>query len=105
MKERYFIMEKLIYGKNGQVHFDNVTEKREAIEYILTSSNVDFNIHEDNQFQNAWGPEERIHFKKEDGVPESLKKIMTAGRPGIYGRINCAEFCEEVRQEARKRGM
>lgn len=90
-------MEKLIYGKNGQVHFDNVTEKREAIEYILTSSNVDFNIHEDNQFQNAWGPEERIHFKKEDGVPESLKKIMTAGRPGIYGRINCAEFCEEVR--------
>jgi len=30
---------------------------------------------------------------------------MTAGRPGIYGRINCAEFCEEVRQEARKRGM
>lgn len=98
-------MEKLIYGKNGQVHFDNVIEKREAIEYILTSSNVDFNIHEDNQFQNAWGPEERIHFKKEDGVPESLKKIMTAGRPEIYGRINCAEFCEEVRQEARKRGM
>ena len=59
-------MEKLIYGKNGQVHFDNVTEKREAIEYILTSSNVDFNIHEDNQFQNAWGPEERIHFKKDN---------------------------------------
>ncbi len=97
-------MSKLVYGKNGQVHFDNEQEKREAIEYLLTSSNVDFDVHEDNQNQGAWGPEERIHFREEQGIPESLKKIMTAGRTGIYGRINCKEFCEELRAEAKRRG-
>ena len=97
-------MSKLVYGKNGQVHFDNESEKKEAIEYILTSSNVDFDIHEDNQDQGAWGPEERIHFRSEEGVPNSLKKLMTAVRPGLYGRINCKEFCEELRTEAKRRG-
>ncbi len=98
-------MSKLKYGKNGQVHFDSEREKREAMEYVLTSPNVNFHIHEENQKQGAWGPEDRIHFKKEEGVPESLKKIMTAGRQGLYGRINCKEFCNELRAEARKRGM
>ena len=98
-------MSKLVYGKNGQVRFDSEQEKREAIEYLLTSSNVNFKVHEDNQNQGAWSSEERIHFKEERGVPESLKKIMTAGRPGIYGRINCKEFCEELRAEARRRGQ
>ena len=97
-------MSKLVYGKNGQVHFENEEEKREAIDYLLTSSNVDFNIHEDNQNQGAWASEERIHFFSEEGVPESLKKIMTAGRSGLYGRINCKEFCDELRKEAKKRG-
>ena len=83
------IMGKLIFGKNGQVHFNNENEKQEAIEYLLTSDNVDFDVHEDNQEQGAWGPEERIHFKSEDGVPDCLKRLMTAGRPGLYGRINC----------------
>lgn len=96
-------MSKLIYGKNGQVHFNNEQEKEEAINYILTSSNVVFGIHEDNQNQGAWGPEERIHFKEEEGVPESLKKLMTAGRPGLYGRINCKEFCEEIRSRKKKK--
>lgn len=98
-------MGKLKYGKKGQVHFDNEREKQEAMEYILSSPNVNFKIHEENQKQGAWGPEDRIHFKAEEGVPESLKKIMTAGRPGLYGRINCKEFCGELRAEARKRGM
>ena len=63
-------MGKLVFGKNGQVHFNNENEKQEAIEYLLTSVNVDFDVHEDNQEQGAWGPEERIHFKSEDGVPD-----------------------------------
>lgn len=98
-------MSQLIYGKNGQVRFNDESEKMEAIEYLLTSPNVDFDIHENNQEQGAWAPEDRIHFKKEEGVPESLKRMMTAGRPGLYGRINCKEFCDELRNEARKRGM
>ena len=97
------IMRKLVFGKNGQVHFNNENEKQEAIEYLLTSDNVDFDVVEDNQEQGAWGPEERIHFKSEDGVPDCLKRLMTAGRPGLYGRINCKEFCEEIRKEAKRR--
>lgn len=98
-------MSKLIYGRNGQVYFDNEKEKQEAIEYILSSPNVNFSIHEDNQEQGAWGSEDRIHFYSEEGVPGSLKKIMTAGKTGLYGRINCKEFCDEIRAEARKRGI
>lgn len=93
-------MSKLVYGENGQVRFFSEEEKREAIDYILNSPNVDFNIHENNQDQGAWGPEDRIHFKREEGVPECLKRNMTAGRPGLCGRINCKEFCEELRQIA-----
>lgn len=98
-------MSKLVYGKNGQVHFENELEKKKAINYLLTSPNVDFDVHENNQNQGAWAPEERIHFKSEEGVPDSLKQLMTAGRPGLYGRINCKEFCEELRAEERKRGL
>ena len=56
-------MSKLVYGKNQQVRFNNEAEKQEAIDCILnTPSNADFNIHEDNQNQGAWGLEDRIHF-------------------------------------------
>lgn len=96
-------MSKLVFGKNGQVRFYSEEELRIAIEYILSSDNVDFNIHEDNQNQGAWAPEERIHFKREAGVPECLKRNMTAGKLGIYGRINCKEFCEEIRKMAKSK--
>lgn len=98
-------MSKLVYGVDGQVHFNSEEEKREAIEYILTSPNVDFSIHENNQNQGAWGPEDRIHFRSEEGVPECLKAIMTAGNGSLYGRINCKEFCEEIRRIAMLRGL
>ena len=94
-------MNKLIFGKNNQVRFESEEELRIAVEYILNSGNVDFDIHEDNQLQGAWGPEERIHFKSETGVPDCLKRNMTAGRPGLYGRINCKEFCEVIRDMAK----
>lgn len=96
-------MPKLIYGRDRQVRFRSEEELQIAIDYILSSDNVDFRIHEDNQEQGAWGPEERIHFKSEQGVPECLKRNMTAGKAGIYGRINCKDFCEMVRAEARNR--
>ena len=96
-------MSKLIFGKNGQVRFDSDEELRIAVDYILNSDNVDFGIHEDNQNQGAWGPEDRIHFRRETGVPDCLKRNMTAGRSGLYGRINCKEFCELVRAKARRR--
>ena len=98
-------MSKLVYGKNGQVHFNSEEEKELAIQYILDSPNVDFTIHENNQNQGAWGTEDRIHFRSEVGVPECLKAIMTAGNGHIYGRINCKEFCEEIRRIARLRGI
>lgn len=91
-------MSKLVYGKKRQVSFNSEEEKKVAFDYMLHSDNVNYRIHEDNQNQGAWGPEDRIHFKKEDGVPECLKRQMTAGRPGIYGRINCKELCDELRK-------
>lgn len=96
-------MEKLVYGKLGQVKFNNIKEKEEAFEYLLTSENVDFNIHENNQLQGAWASEDRIHFKTLVGVPECLKRNMTAGKSGTEGRINCKELCEELREERKKR--
>jgi hypothetical protein len=95
-------MSKLVYGRNSQVSFNNEEEKQEAITYILTHpENVNFRVHEDNQNQGAWGPEERIHFLSEDGVPECLKRQMTAGRGDLYGRINCKEFCDELRNHVK----
>ena len=96
-------MSKLVYGKKGQVRFNSEEEKNIAIDYILSSPNVNFNIHENNQEQGAWGPEDRIHFKRQEGVPACLQDIMTAGRGDMYGRINCKEFCEEIRAEAKRR--
>ena len=89
-------MSKLVYGKNRQVVFFSEIEKREAIQYMRTSNNVEF-VYENNQEQGAWGPEKRIHFKNERGVPESLIRNMTAGRAGLYGRINCEELYDEVK--------
>lgn len=94
-------MSKLVYGRDSQVYFESEIEKQIAIDYILTSPDVDFDIHENNQNQGAWGPEDRIHFYSSD-VPECLRRIMTAGRGNIYGRINCKEFCEEIRQIAKE---
>ena len=96
-------MPQLVFGVKGQVRFYSEEELNVAIEYILNSDNVDFNIHEDNQEQGAWSSEERIHFRREEGVPECLKRNMTAGKPGIYGRINCKEFCEMIRRLAENR--
>lgn len=91
-------MSKLVYGRDGQVRFDSEEEKEEAFRYLRTSDNVAF-VHEDNQNQGAWGPEERIHFYSEEGVPECLKRNMKAGRGSMYGRIDCKELCEELRPE------
>lgn len=96
-------MSKLFYGRNHQIRFNNEKEKQTAFDYILnTPENVNFKIHENNQNQGAWGPEDRIHFYREDGVPECLKRQMTAGRGKLYGRINCKELCEEIRGRAKK---
>ena len=89
-------MSKLIYGKERQVGFNSEAEKQEAFDYMLSSDNVEF-VYEKNQEQGAWGPEKRIHFRSEVGVPECLKGNMTAGRPpGLYGRINCGELYDEL---------
>lgn len=91
-------MEKLVFGKNGQVHFDSVEERDEAVEYIKNNpENVDYNVHEDNQNQGAWGSEDRIHFRSEVGVPDCLRRIMTAGNDSVYGRINCKEFVDYIK--------
>lgn len=89
----------------NKYNFKMIRKSRNLLIILNTPSNVDFKIHEDNQNQGAWGPEERIHFYSEEGGPECLKRQMTAGRGDLYGRINCKEFCEELRQIAINRGL
>ncbi len=97
------MMEKLVYGKKKQVKFNSVEEKEEAIQYLLTTSNVKPTV-EDNHNQGAWGQEHRFKFYKKDGVPACLDRQMTAGTKSLYGRINCKEFYEEVKKRKEKDG-
>lgn len=90
------IVRQLVFGKNQQVKFNTEEELEEAIYYLKTSSNIEF-VHENNQDQGAWGPEDRIHFFTEDGIPECLKRQLTKGNGTLYGRINCKEFCEYIK--------
>lgn len=55
------------------------------------------------QYQGAWAPEDRIHFKEEDNIPECLKRNMTAGNGSLYGRINCKEFCDKINEIKKKK--
>lgn len=89
-------MSKLVYGKNKQVKFRNEAEKREAFDYLVASSDIEFH-HEQNQEQGAWASEKRIYFNSRVGVPAGLVRNWTAGR-GVrpVARINCAELYDEV---------
>ena len=89
-------MTKLVYGRNGQVEFLNEEEKRAAFDYLINSRDIKLQD-EQNQEQGAWGPEKRIYFYSENGVPEALKRNWTSGKGGnVLGRINCAELYDEV---------
>lgn len=95
-------MSKLVYGSQNQVRFESEEEKQEALAYLATSPDVKLRF-EKNDEQGAWGPEKRIHFYSEDGVPEGLRRNWTAGRGRILGRINAADFYDEV-EALRARG-
>ena len=89
-------MTKLVYGKNKQVKFLSEAEKLEAFDYLINSTDVEFYV-EQNQEHGAWGPEKRIQFDSEKGVPEGLVRNWTAGRGSRpVARINCAELYDEV---------
>ena len=89
-------MTKLVYGKKDQVKFLNEAEKKEAFEYLTSSEGIEF-VHEQNQESGAWGPEKRIHFHSQTGVPEGLVRNWTAGvGTRVVARINCAELYDEV---------
>lgn len=88
-------MSKLVYGARNQVRFESEEEKQEALAYLTTSTNVELRL-ERNDEQGAWGQEKRIHFYSEDGVPEGLLRNWTAGTGSVLGRINAADFYDEV---------
>lgn len=98
------MVEKLIYGTKSQVVFLNSDEKNEAIKYLATSSNIKM-VLEDNDEQGAWSKEYRFIFIKEEGIPDCLKRNMTAGNKSYYGRINCKELYEEVNNYKKSNGL
>ena len=89
-------MSKLVYGTKGQVRFRNDQEKREAMQYLATSHDIELHF-EHNDDQGAWGPEKRIYFYSSEGVPESLRRNWTAGTGLVVGRINAADLYDEVK--------
>lgn len=88
-------MSKLVYGAQNQVRFESEEEKAEALAYLATSPHVELRFEKNNE-QGAWGTEKRILFYSEDGVPEGLRRNWTAGRGRLLGRINAADFYDEV---------
>ncbi len=94
-------MSQLVFGKNGQVRFNSEEELKEAVDYILNSPNVDYTVHEPNDLRGAWGPEDRIHFREKDNIPECLLRNMTAGNGSLFGRINCKEFVEYLKSQTK----
>ena len=90
-------MSKLVYGKNGQVRFENESEKAEAIAYLVSSTPEEVQFrHERNEEQGAWASEKRIYFYSEDGVPPGLRRNWTAGVGSVLGRINAGDFFDEI---------
>lgn len=90
-------MSKLVYGKKGQVRFANEDEKREAMEYLARSADIELRF-ERNDEQGAWTPEKRIYFHSSQGVPECLSRNWTAGTGSVVGRINAADLYDEVKE-------
>ena len=89
-------MEKLIYGTKNQVKFLDKNEKMEAINYLKESSNVN-TVHEHNENQGAWGSEKRFIIKNDDpNMPIGVRRNLTAGNRGCFGRINCKELYDEI---------
>ncbi|EGJ36469.1 hypothetical protein [Streptococcus sanguinis] len=89
-------MTKLTYGKKDQVKFLDESEKIEAINYLKSSSNV-VTVLEHNEEQGAWGSEKRFIIKDDDpNMPVGVRRNLTAGYKGCFGRINCKELYDEI---------
>lgn len=88
----------ITYGKNSQVRFKNIDEEQEALEYLKYSKNVQV-VHEKNNLQGAWAPEDRFIIKEDDPLmPVGVRNNLTAGNSGCFGRINCVDLIERVKR-------
>ena len=52
---------------------------------------------EHNEEQGAWGSEKRFIIKDDDpNMPVGVRRNLTAGYKGCFGRINCKELYDEI---------
>jgi hypothetical protein len=79
----------LVYGKENQIRFDNMSEKQEAFAYF--QDNVNKWYVEPNDISGAYAEEYRIYINS--SAPECLKRQRTNGN-----RINCKELYDEIVQ-------
>lgn len=82
-------MDKLIYGKENQIIFNNMAEKEEAIEFLRNRNKSGYVEH--NETAGAYASEYRWKFGVNEKLPECLERQLTDGR-----RINCKELFDEV---------
>ena len=83
-------MDRLIYGTQGQVSFNDYHEFYFAMGFLANEKNAELKW-EHNEEQGAWGSEGRIHcLVPQDYFPQFFR--FTAGVGSVYARINCNDY-------------
>lgn len=89
-------MIKRVFGRNGQIRFDNESDFYELLGYLAKNDGSTSIVWEDNDVAGAWGPEGRICFYADP--PPLLRAHLkhTAGTGNVISRVNCNEFVELI---------
>ena len=84
----------LNYGQKNQVSFANEYEYYYALGFLANDNHAELHW-EHNEDQGAWGSEGRIHcLVPQHSFPQNF--MFTAGRSGVYARINCNDYVEAL---------
>lgn len=90
----------LIFGTNGQIHFNTDNEFYQSLGFLAKSDGTSSIHWEHNENQGAWGSEGRIHcYQNINRFPTALSNAFTAGVGNIIHRINCNEYVEHLRAQ------
>lgn len=89
-----FDVENLIYGKEGQLHFDNKKQYYETVG-ALCNQDIFYITYEENKKTNSYADAYRIRCKiSKEKLPLPLKNAVTS-----KNRINCNEFVIQLHEK------
>lgn len=85
------------FGTQSQMQFADDHEFFQFLGYLAKSDRSSSLVWEHNEKQGAWASEGRIQLLKP--LPRPWNVRVTAGVGNIYGRINCNQFIEYIRNQ------